>query len=68
MGSMFGPMGFVSYTEDVVELMDRHNVRSHLYADDTQYYDSCRPNDTESLRFCMSDCAFDVDLLLNCLQ
>jgi len=38
-GSTSGPLGFVSYTKDVVELIDRHIVRSHthLYADNTQY-------------------------------
>ena len=59
---MFGPLGFVSFIEDVVDLIDRHSVRSPLHADDTQYYDSCRRNDTESLRSRLSDCASDVDL------
>jgi len=38
----------MSYTEDVVDPMDRHVVRSHMYADDTQFYDSCRPSDIDS--------------------
>ena len=29
-GSVFGPLGFVSYTKDVVDLMDRHNVQFHF--------------------------------------
>jgi len=30
-GSVFDPLGFASYTD----LMDRHNIQFHLYADDT---------------------------------
>ena len=48
-GSVFGPLGFASYTEDVVDLMDRHNVQFLLYADDTQFLDCCRSTDTVSL-------------------
>ena len=44
----FDPVGFISYTEDVVDLMDRHAVQSHMYADNTQFYDSCRPSDIDS--------------------
>ena len=61
-GSVFGPVVFISYTEDVVDLMDRHGVRSHMYADDTQFYDSCRPSDFDLLRARLSHCASDTDL------
>ena len=53
-------LGFVSYTEDVVDLMDSHNV--HFYADDTQFLDCCRSTDTASLRARLSNCASDIDL------
>ena len=56
-------MGFISYTGDVVDLMDRHHVRSHIYADDTQYYDSCRLNKIDSLRSRLSCCATDINHL-----
>ena len=55
-------LGFVSYTEDVVDLMDSHNVQFHLYADDTQFLDCCRSTDTASLRARLSNCASDIDL------
>ena len=39
-GSVLGPRCFISYMEDIVDVLERHAVRSHLYADDTQFYDS----------------------------
>ena len=59
-GSVLGPRCFVSYTEDIVSLLDRHAVRSHFYADNTQFHDSCQPGDTHSLRVRLSRCADDV--------
>ena len=41
-GSVFGPVVFISYTEDVVDLMDRHGVRSHMYADNTHFWPTVR--------------------------
>ena len=41
---------FISYTEDVVDELNRHAVRSQLYADITQFHDSCRLNDVDLLR------------------
>ena len=54
-GSVFGPLGFASYTEDVADLMDRHNVQFHLYTDDTQFLDCCQSTDTASLRARLSN-------------
>ena len=41
-----GPTLLVSYTDDVglVDLLERHAVQSHMYADDTQFHDSCPPD------------------------
>ena len=46
--SIFGPLRFVSYIDDVVDLMDRH-VQFHLNADDIQFLDCCRSTDTALL-------------------
>jgi len=60
-GSVLGPRCFVSYTEDIIEVLEQHAVQSHLYADDTQFHDSCRPNDTGPLRRRLSNCAADIN-------
>ena len=60
-GSVLGPRCFVSYTEDVADLLEQHAIQSHMYADDTQFHDdSCRPDDTDTLRSRLSRCADDI--------
>ena len=61
-GSVLGPLKFVAYTEDIVQLADEHDTLSHLYADDTQLYDSCRPQDCIIIRTRLSNCIVDVAL------
>ena len=59
-GSALGPVKFAAYTEDIVDVVDRHQTRLHLYADDTQLYDSCRLDDVSRVRSQMSSCVADV--------
>ena len=59
-GSVLGPVKFAAYTEDIVDVVDRHQTRLHLYADDTQLYESCRLDDVSRVRSQMSSCVADV--------
>ena len=43
-------------------LADEHDTLSHLYADDTQLYASCRPQDCNVIRTRLSNCIADVAL------
>ena len=46
----FGPWGFIAYTDDLTAVSDRHNIHSHMYADDTQLNDSSSLVDAESVQ------------------
>ena len=58
-GSVFGPLGFAVYTEDVADVISRHSVLFQLYADDTQLHASSRPDDFSCLRQRLEACVAD---------
>jgi len=69
-GSVLGTVKFVAYTEDIVDVADKHRVRSHFYADDSQIYDRCRPQDVSGMRDRLSGCVTNVSCWCasRCLQ
>ena len=38
---MLDPLEFIAYTEKTVTIVEGHNIKCQLYADDTQLYASC---------------------------
>ena len=47
-GSVLGPILFVLYTSPISSIVDRHGLKFHLYADDTQLYIAFKPKDPVS--------------------
>ena len=60
--SVLGPLELEAYTKDIVEVIDKHDMKSHLYVEDTQLYTSCLPKDIDVIRLCLSRCTCDVAL------
>jgi len=59
-GVILGPILFMLYTADVVRLVQLHGFNVHLYADDTQLYGCCHPDNSASLSRDLGICVEDV--------
>jgi len=55
-------MGFIAYTEDLTVVSVKHSLQSHMFADDTQLYDSRSRADVNSAqqRLTITNCIAEV--------
>jgi len=49
-GSVLGPLGFVAYTDDMIDAIEEHDVSPDLYADDTQLRASSKPENVPGIK------------------
>jgi len=59
-GSVLGPILFLIYPANFTRLIEGSGLRPHIYTDDTQIYEFCRPDDTQALIDRTSACIRDV--------
>jgi len=67
-GSVLGPILFVLYTADVLQLVRDHDLIPHAFADDTQILGTCGPSDSEAMQNLVSDCLDDVSSWMSANQ
>jgi len=57
---VLGPVLLILYTAEQISLIEENGLSSHLYADDTQVYGSCRPVAVDTFSSKASDCVAAV--------
>ena len=59
-GSVLGPVLFVLYTTPLSSIIKQYAVDHHLFADDTQLQQACRPSDINTLTQTFQECTTDI--------
>jgi len=65
-----GSVQFLLYTAELLQRIESHHFHLHLYADGTQIYEFCAPNESQSLQIHLTACIDHVGewMRLNRLQ
>lgn len=60
-GSILGPLLFVLYASPIEDIVRKHGLWSHCYADDTQIYFYCAPDQMDSLINSITSCIAELE-------
>ena len=64
-GSVLGPILFTMYTQPLVSEIKRFGLNYHFYADDSQIYGSCSPENIKDLTKTLEMCVSSVKTWMN---
>ena len=64
-GSVLGPILFTLYTQPLVDILSKHNMNYHMYADDTQLYQCTIEHNLQKLIADTEKCIHDVKIWMN---
>lgn len=68
-GSVLGPVLFSLYTTPITDIIRRHGLKFHLYADDTQLYLAFNPacsDDLFTAKSTIEACVADIRIWMTC--
>ena len=60
--AVLGPVFFVLYTQPLFELIKKHSIQHHAFADDNQLYKETVPDEIQTTIETMQNCITDVKL------